>query len=219
MPSPTLSGLRAAWLLNNDTLDSLGLTNGTATNITYDVGVFGASAVFNTTSKIVTGDLSSINSATRFSVSFWCYLNSTASTNDLVTKWNYGTNASWVIRAAGTSIEFAIASTLTDPYNNAVYTPSSTIAAGGWVNVICTYDGSQSGNTNKAKIYVNNVSVGSLSFGTIPSSTTNGTHPVVLGEFPIAYNRLDGKLSDVFIWDRLLTPQERTDLQTMTYPF
>jgi hypothetical protein len=219
LPSPLLTGLIGSWSLNNNANDNLGLNNGVATNVTYATGQFNKAGVFNLTGKIVTSDFAIINSSTRFSVSFWVNLTSTAGTNDLVTKWNYGTNGSWVIRATGSAIEFAVADSVTDLYNNAVYTASGALTAGNWANVICTYDGTQSGNTNRAKIYVNNVSLGSLSFGTIPGTTTSGTHPVTFGEFPTAINRLVGMLDEVNLWSRILSASERVELQSKAYPF
>ena len=98
-------------------------------------------------------------------------------------------------------------------------TASASITTGVWTNVICVFDGTQTGNTNRAKIYINGTNATSTSFGTIPANTTAGTHPVCLAIFPNAANRLNGMLDEVNIWSKVLTPTEITDLQTKFYPF
>ena len=219
-PSTLLTDLQASWSLNGNANDNTGGHNGTATNVTWAAGKFGDGGVFDgSTSFINTSDIPEINSVTQFSMSFWVKFNTVAGTNDLVSKWYYPTTSSWVIRTSGSKIEFAIASSVSSTYNHGVSTASASITTGVWTNVICVFDGTQTGNTNRAKIYINGTNATSTSFGTIPANTTAGTHPVCLAIFPNAANRLNGMLDEVNIWSKVLTPTEITDLQTKFYPF
>lgn len=218
--STLLTGLQASWSLNDNANDNTGGHNGTATNVTWAAGKFGNGGVFDgSTAFIETSDIPEINDVTAFSVSLWVKFNTVAITNDLVTKWYYPTTSSWVIRGAGNTIEFAVAANTSDAYNQGVSTAAASITTGVWTNIICVFDGTQMGNKNRAKIYINGTNATSSSFGTIPSITTGGKYPVFLATFPNAQNRLNGMMDEVNIWNRVLTPTEISDLQTKYYPF
>jgi len=219
-PSTLLTDLQASWSLNDNANDNTGSHNGTATNVTWSAGKFGNGGVFDgSTAFIETSDIPEINAVTSFSVSLWVKFNTVATTNDLVTKWYYPSTSSWCIRASGSSIEFAISANVSDTFNQGVSTAAASITTGVWTNIICVFDGTQTGNTNRAKVYINGTNATSSSFGTVPAITTAGTYPVCIGIFPNAYNRLNGMMDEVNIWSRVLTPTEISDLQTKYYPF
>jgi hypothetical protein len=79
----------------------------------------------------------------------------------------------------------------------------------GWQNIVFTYDGNQTGNSNRLKIYFNG-NIQTLTFnGTIPSST-NVSDVMQIGRrwWSTAFSQ--GGVAQVSIYNRALTPQEIT---------
>ena len=77
----------------------------------------------------------------------------------------------------------------------------------GWQNIVFTYDGTQIGNTNRLKIYING-NVQLLTFnGTIPSSV-NVTDVIQIGRrwWSLAYSQ--GSISQVAIYNKALSDSE-----------
>ncbi len=103
------------------------------------------------------------------------------------------------------------------PYNGILNNNSSSLVlnTNTWVNVICTF------NSPIVKIYRNGMLVDSLqvNFGLSGSLNTSGRY-YTIGQcidwwgsgVPIAIQSFNGKIDDIGIWNRALTPQEITNL-------
>ena len=73
-------------------------------------------------------------------------------------------------------------------------------------NLVFTYDGSQTGNSNRLKIYLNGTLQSSSYVGTIPSSTT--VPGIVIGKRWWASKYSEGSISTLSIYNRSLTAAE-----------
>jgi len=103
------------------------------------------------------------------------------------------------------------------PYNGILNNNSSSLVlnTNTWVNVICTF------NSPIVKIYRNGILVDSLqvNFGLSGSLNTSGRY-YTIGQcidwwgsgVPIAIQSFNGKIDDIGIWNRALSPQEITNL-------
>ncbi len=77
----------------------------------------------------------------------------------------------------------------------------------GYQNIVFTYDGSQTGNSNRLKIYLNG-NLQTLSFtGSIPSSVSN-VPTLDIGKRSWATRYADGRVSQVSIYNRALSAAE-----------
>jgi hypothetical protein len=77
----------------------------------------------------------------------------------------------------------------------------------GYQNIAFTYDGSQTGNSNRLKVYLNGISQ-TLSFtGTIPSSVSN-IPTIDIGKRSWATRYSEGSIAQVSIYNRALTASE-----------
>jgi hypothetical protein len=85
------------------------------------------------------------------------------------------------------------------------------------------FDGTLSGNTNRAKIYVNGSNVTSSSGGTIQSSTLSYSTYLNTGYLHGSGSFYNGYLDEVGVWSRALTSSEVTQLYNsglgLQYPF
>jgi uncharacterized protein (TIGR02145 family) len=109
------------------------------------------------------------------------------------------------------------------PYNGILNNNSSSLVlnTNTWVNVICTF------NSPIVKIYRNGMLVDSLqvNFGLSGSLNTSGRY-YTIGQcidwwgsgVPIAIQSFNGKIDDIGIWNRALTPQEITNLYNSQLP-
>jgi hypothetical protein len=81
------------------------------------------------------------------------------------------------------------------------YSVGSLISIGSWLHVVFTYDGTQTGNANRLKLYVNGVQK-TLSFaGTIPSTTPSNTNKFTIGKETDGVQRaFFGKIDDVRVF-------------------
>ena len=196
--------------LDGNSLDYVGTNNGIDYGITYGSAKIGNGAYFNGASRIEFSDLPSINSVSKFSVMGWMFINANiASYPAFVTKWTYPSQGSFMIRVITTGeVQFFVCDSVGDPGSNLVVTSGAGITIGGWYHIAAVFDGTLTGGTNRAKVYVNGVLQTSSETGTIPSVTTNGTAGISYGVFSASFNNLDGILDEIGIYPRDVTPTE-----------
>lgn len=81
-----------------------------------------------------------------------------------------------------------------------------------WYQIVCVYDGTQSSNSDKIKIYVNGQEQSKTVTGTIPSSIGGDTDLLRIGGDNDTLRYFDGALDEVRIWDRALSEEEINQL-------
>ena len=169
------------------------------------------------------GAISELASATNFSLSGWFYFDSVANNKTLYSYGGTGTNYGITVQThASGNLIFVIASATNDSGSNYIETNlSSVLTTSTWYHVACMYDGSQTGNTDKAKIYINGTEVAyAAGGGTIPATTSASTGPFNIGQWNLGgSNRFfSGNISNVAIFGSTLTPEEILDLYNNGIP-
>ena len=181
---------------------------------------------FNGTNETIScGVINELVSATNFSLSGWFYFDSVANNKTL---YSYGgatgTNQySMTIQTfASGNLIFVIANATTDAGSNYIQTNlASVLTTSTWYHIVCTYDGSQAGNTDKAKIYINGTEVAyAAGGGTIPATTSASTGPFNIGQWELGgSNRFfDGEIGQVSVYGSTLTPTQITALYNSGTP-
>ena len=195
------------------------ITSGTCPNSsTFDLSVTAAgvannfSMEFDGTNYIDAGVISSLVSTTNFSISGWFNFDSVANSKSL---FSYGGNTgtlqySMTVQThANGNLIFVIASATDDSGYNYIQTNlAPVLTTSTWYHIVCTYDGSQADDTDKAKIYINGTEVAyATGAGTIPSTTTSSTGPFNIGKWELGTNDryFDGKIDEVAIWNTALS--------------
>ncbi len=178
------------------------------------------------------GVVSDLVSSSAFSLSGWFYFTASAATGKTFYSYGGDTNqySITVQTLAGGNILFVIANAITDAGSNYILTNLTTpLTTGQWYNIICTFDGSQTGNTNRAKIYVNGTEATyGGGGGTIPATTTASTGSFNIGQWELGgSNRFfPGNIDEVAIYDYPLTAADAlaiggtvpTDLNLLATP-
>lgn len=219
------NGLLSYYKLNGNSNDSVGALNGTDTSISYSTGKIGNAAIFSgSPSKIKLGNVA-INSVSQYTLSAWVYTNNAPSTSDaFFYKWVVFTQGSLLIRlSAAGEIQWFICVSLTDVATTYIMTSGAGFTQGSWHHICAVFDGTLTGSTNRARIYLDGVLKTSTATGTIPATTTSGNADLLLGTFTGAGQHLNGKMDEVGVWNRALTGAEVTELYNLgagkTQPF
>ena len=159
---------------------------------------------------------SSLVSATNFSVSGWFYFDSVA---NFQTLFSYGGSTGsqycFNVQISGGTIQFAVAYNLVDASTRYVKSSSSP-STSTWYHVVCTYDGSETGNTNRAKIYIDGVNVTTTGSGTINSTTTASTGTFNIGWWEGSARYMTGKIDEVAVFDYTLDSDQVQEIYDAT---
>ena len=227
------SGLVGHWTFDgkhtNWTSDSTGTitdasgngNTGTMTNVSRSTfptdGVIGQAGKFDGVDDSVNiGDMTSLEGSPYATWSFWINPNSSEYDDRFLSK-----SSAWEISipnsglGAGTNKIRVIVDGASIPvvYVNNNY--GVLIKDKEWQNFVVVYDGTQSTNTTKVKIYKNGVQIsgGSVgSVGTIPTILPANSNNALIGGI------VDGTIDDVRIYNRALTQAEITRLYNMGRP-
>jgi len=188
----------------------------TASSVTP--GKLGQGLQFNGTSDYVNidGILSYTNGISQMSVSMWIFQSALAEGNalfvrrDVTSFWGFGTSDAW-----GGSDDICIILSDSDSENPS-YTTENLHATNVWEHWIFVFDGTQTGNSNRLKVYKNGIQRTLTFFDIIPSTTLgySGTPVANIGGYMDSAS-FSGKIDDVRIYDRALSTAEITNLYNM----
>jgi hypothetical protein len=214
--SSLLTGLAAYYAFETLTADSTGNGN-TLTNhntVTQAAGLIGQAASFNGTNQYLSNVGPWFNSPA-WSIAFW--VNPTSVTGDIypVSMDDTGSNRIGWIKISGGNL------VLTVLYNSGGSSAiaqdiTNKISAGSWFLCICWSDGAN------AYIQVNNNAA--VQGGAIGSGVeTPASVPLQIGGWSAAGGWYPGLIDEAGVWNRVLTPKERSSLYKSgagrTYPF
>ncbi len=221
---PDIANLVVYWPLDDDanpaavtaelgTAYTGAITNGSYVNskqATDTTGCNPAHAItLSSLGRIATGDVTELKNATQFTleaqvkydatVSGWTTIMRKASslTNRIMFHIGPSNNSVYVFVDNGS--------------NSYGYTAANAVSPGNWYHVAAVFDGTQTGNANRLKIYIDGVPQ-TLSFsGTIPASTSStNTAPFMAGGEP-ACCYLNGTIDEVRVWNTALSASTITD--------
>ncbi|NOW96498.1 LamG-like jellyroll fold domain-containing protein [Mucilaginibacter sp. SG564] len=162
-------------------------------------------AVSLSSGKISGGDVTQLKSAAAFTLESWVYFNAVGSWNNILAKSNTSTDRIAIQTGGGDKSLYVILGNGSNSYG---YTAANAVAAGQWYHVAVVFDGTQSTNASKLKLYINGT-LQTLTFsGTIPSSTssTNAAAFLAGSETTASTNTyLSGKIDEIRVWNAALS--------------
>jgi len=204
----------ALYQLDGNANDTTTNYDGTATDVTYSTGQFGQAAVFNgSSSRIIVED--STANAFGFAnytgtASAWVNIDSFSSENPILSKRDTGQpgNRQWMLLVdTSKNINFFIYNT---DANQQTVTSSTVLNANQWYHIAVTL------TTSDVKIYINGVedTTASSTYSTIQNDGADlqiGRRGTNTG-----HNYFDGKIDQVRIFNREITPEEVSTLYNET---
>jgi hypothetical protein len=154
------------------------------------------------------GRVTETESATNLSFSCWIKSLDLSSDKVIFGKFNSASNNLYGVVSADGSLYFVLSNGVN---YGAVYTAASEVVTNTWYHIAMVYDGSLTGNTNRAKVYINGVNKTYSTASSINSTTSSSTtslHLGVRGGDLAGY--YDGNIDEVSIFDYSLSQSEVT---------
>lgn len=154
-------------------------------------------------SEWFTSSNSDLLPTTAFTYSVWCKKTAEASSNDV---FYIGAENRIVCRTAAAG---HLQMLISPEGSTFPFVGSSTgvfFVANGWGHLVYMYDGAQSTNLTKVRIFLNGTEVSNTSSGTIPTSVRTGGTEVRVGGGTAG--ALEGNLKHACLWHRTLTAKE-----------
>ncbi|MBL7817975.1 MAG: T9SS type A sorting domain-containing protein [Saprospiraceae bacterium] len=170
----------------------------TSNSITIIITAPGAALRFDGTNDYVSvPNIATFNSLTAFTVEAW--VNTTVGTGyrAILTKGNniqlaiYDSNDIYCRIASGT-----------DAYG---FTTTAVLPINTWVHVAAVYDGSQSNNATRLKIYINGTAQTLSYAGTIPTSVNTNSAAIKIGATTSGAEYWSGRMDEMRLWNRALS--------------
>lgn len=116
--------------------------------------------------------------SSQLSIGGWFNFNSVGSVMNLIAKGILSSTLEFALQSSASIPQFFIGST-TGAISG--YETSTPFTTGTWFHLVVVYDGSQSGNANRLKMWLNGVSQTLTFSGTIPATNTSSTDPLYIG--------------------------------------
>lgn len=152
--------------------------------------------------NITVQDIPGVNnfsSTLKFTVEFWCKVNSDAGDFTFINKGGGGGLEQYSIDIFGSHLRFYVKSAA-GAFTH-LLVPRITVADG-WTHIAATFDYF----TSQMRLYKNGIDIGNIA---PPSSLNNNSNPLAIGVQANSINQpLNGKMDEVRIWNHLLTQSE-----------
>lgn len=216
--APLLKNLFSYYPMQGNSNDIVGTNNGTDTSISYVNGKIQQAAQYTSSSNINVGPMPELSGADKITVSFWI------KSPDLLFPGFIIKNNCIEIRYDGTFLYGIGVYIWNNTFSNdALFRNSTgTLILNQWCHVAVIYDGTQTLNIDRVKIYINGV-----------PTVTNVANPGTRPEAPSTLNsninnlfignNLTGSMDEVGFWNRVLSPAEILSLYNgsngLSYPF
>src|SRR3989338_2825896 len=214
------SGENTTFFRDWSTYYNNGSCTGTECPIYNQSGKFGSAYLFDGTNDAmnVTGSqINNMGNTSQLTVSVWIKpttAGNLAASKTIITKWDYQTNGVWALDATWSStggLRFLVALNPTDAGNALGETAGSLITGGNWYHVAVVYDGTQSDNPSRLKIYINGENKSLAFTGRIPVITTGEKASVKIGDWGgtlTGIRNFPGEIDEVMIFNRSLSAAE-----------
>jgi hypothetical protein len=191
------------------------LTNGAQFISSGRVG--GAVDLLGTDEYIDIPAVTETDGASSLTVAFWLNTDTRADDEIVLSKYVGLTNHfSIQLGTTGTGDEDdLVVLVATSPALGFVYTTGSVLIDGNWIHVAVVFNGSETGNTNRCKIYINGIAAAVGNGGIVPATLLNsGSDHWLIGcrDDSPSDKALDGKVDEFHLYNRALSPSDIQEL-------
>ena len=220
---PNLANLVVYWPLNNNAnpataTAALGTAyTGTITNGTYvssnqatDTTGCGKALTISSSGRITTGNVTQLNSASKFTLEALFKYDATVSSYTTIMRKSTSLSDRIMVHIgpSNNSIHLVVA----NGSNSYGVTGANAVSPGTWYHLAAVFDGTQTGDANRLKLYINGVQQ-ALSFSATPipagTSSTNTAPFIAGGEPSCCY--LNGTIDEVRVWNTALSASTIND--------
>lgn len=214
-------GMVGCWLANEGAgdrlLDIAGGYHGTSSSHIAWTGVVAGRdgpRVSNTSTQpyVDCGDIAALDGLTRLSIAGWWLQDAINANSALVAKWIYSTQGGFAIQSGQDSapqVTIYLATSLTDDGGGCKVNASTNRAANRWHHLAFVYDGSQSTNATRLRVYQDGAEVSTTqSLGSVPTSLQSNSATLRWLYWDGLTRYWNGGFGGGQIWDRALSAAE-----------
>jgi|GEM_PF-3021313 len=153
--------------------------------------------------RITTGDVTQLNNASKFTLEAQFKYDATVSSWTTIMRKGISLNDRIMLHIGPSNNSIYVM--VGNGSNTYGYTGANAVSPGTWYHVAAVFDGTQTGDANRLKLYINGVQQ-TLSFsGTIPATTSSiNTAPFMAGGEPSCCY-LNGTIDEVRVWNTALS--------------
>ncbi len=202
-------------------------TNGNTGTLTnspaWATGQIGGALTFDhvSTKYVSVPDSPAISPSKQMSVALWTQRTDVIGLNNrmYVGKSESGQRSWGLVSMSTGAVRFYVSTTSAD-VGTYVDTTTTPITQNSWAHVVAVFDGAETGNTNRARIYVNGTLQPMTATGTIPAALVDTTANLLVGyggngNLGTAFT---GNLDEVRVYDRSLSADEISQLYRLATP-
>jgi chitodextrinase len=205
--TPSSTGLVAHWSYDQSTGTTLtddsgnGHTGTFASTPTWAAGKINNGLTLNGTDNVAIGNITQINGASQVTLTTWI---KRAANGAAVLVGKQASKQDFGIEAYGDGKVYFDISKGADTYGTVTLNDTA------WHHVALVFDGTQTGNANRLKAYVDGVQKTLAFSGTVGTSTSTSTTPFNIGKMSSEYS--NGQVDDTWLYTRALSASEVQDL-------
>ncbi|MCF7865652.1 MAG: LamG domain-containing protein [Candidatus Pacebacteria bacterium] len=158
------------------------------------------------------GNITALHGKTGVTYSAWIYRTGGVRYDAIISKFDNANGIDMLLAGDLASVDDIVVRVSTNGGTGYGYTSNNIITANVWHYVVMVYDGTQTGDANRLKLYVDNVQQ-SLNFSAgVAAVTPTVSSNVYIGYYPNTGNIFSGKIDEVRIYNRALSATEVTSL-------
>lgn len=214
------SGLAGYWKMDDgsggnaadaSTNGNTGILNG---DTTWGTGQIAGAASFDGTGDYIdVGDMPSAEGKSQLTMSAWVKPNALGDYKPFFTKQqDLNNDMSLLSGATGDISQSAVIFVVRNASNSYGTTSAGQLVVGTWTHIVGVFDGTQTGNASRLKIYINGVQQTLTFTGTVPATTPSSSINMIMG------SSFNGSIDEGRIYNRALSPDEVGQLYRLTSP-
>jgi hypothetical protein len=198
---------------NNDgTLTNFTKTGASSNFVTSTVIENNALNFDGTDDYVDFGDVDAIDGASTLTMEAWIYVESYGSFPTIIAKTESNSNTVGITLDNGTGVLTALTRNgASGAGQDGLGKTTTTVSLNTWTHVAMVFDGTQSGNSERLKFYINGVEEALTYSNTIPATLPNTSDNLTIGRYSSGGFYFDGSIEEVRIWS---TARSGTDIAT-----
>lgn len=225
-PGTSNNGLVGYWSFNEGTSTTAGDFSGigntaTLTNMAtpptvtsgWGIGKFGRALNFDGINDYVNaGNVTGIDGASGITYSAWVYRTGGTRYDGIISKFDGFNSIDMLLAGEIAGMDDIFLRVSNSPSSGYAYTTNNVLTPNVWNHVVMVFDGTQTGNSNRLKLYINNVQQSLTFIGSVGTVAPTVSSNVNIGFYNSTVNYFVGKIDEPRIYNRSLSAVEVSSL-------
>lgn len=160
------------------------------------------------------GNVTHIDGSSGVTYSAWVYRTGGSRYDGIISKFDGFNSIDMLLAGEIAGMDDIFLRVSNSPSSGYAYTTNNILTPNVWNHVVMVFDGSQTGNSNRLKLYVNNVQQSLTFIGSVGTNAPTVSSNVNIGFYNSTANYFVGKIDEPRIYNRALSASEVSSLYT-----